>query len=80
MSGIEIYVKDEQEKAQLIQDYLAPDDLYLKALDALKEEMIRQGADLDTKEGKRQFILAVREMNAQFGTELHKELHRSPLP
>ena len=74
MSGIEIYVKDEQEKAQLIQDYLAPDDLYLKALDALKEEMIRQGADLDTKEGKRQFILAVREMNAQFGTELHKEL------
>jgi len=80
MSGIEIYVKDEQEKAQLIQDYLAPDDLYLKALDALKEEMINQGADLDTKEGKKQFILAVREMNAQFGTELHKELHRSPLP
>ena len=74
MSGIEIYVKDEQEKAQLIQDYLAPDDLYLKALDALKEEMINQGADLDTKEGKKQFILAVREMNAQFGTELHKEL------
>jgi len=74
MPGIEIYVKDEQEKAQLIKDYLAPDEEYIRALDALKVEMIQKGIDLDTKEGKKQFILAVRELNARFGTELHKEL------
>ena len=72
MSGIEIYVKDEQEKAQLIKDYLAPDDIYLKALDSLKQEMISQGVDLATHDGKKQFILAVRKLNARFGTELHK--------
>lgn len=74
MSGIEIYVKDEQEKARLIRDYLAPDDLYLKALDTLKQEMINSGVDLDSYDGKKQFILAVRELNARFGTQLHKEL------
>ena len=74
MAGIEIYVKNEREKAELIKNYLAPDDLYLKAIDTLKEEMIGQGVDLDTHEGKKQFILAVRELNARFGTELHKEL------
>ena len=74
MSGIKIHVKDEKEKAKLIDDYLAPDDEYLKALDALKEEMIKKGVDLETREGKKQFILAVRELNAKFGTELHKDL------
>lgn len=74
MPGIEIYVKDEHEKARLIKDYLAPDDLYLKALDTLREEMISQGVDLSTFEGKKQFILSVRELNVTFGTELHKEL------
>ena len=74
MSGIKIHVKDEKEKAKLIEDYLAPDDEYLKALDALKEEFIQKGVDLETREGKKQFILAVRELNAKFGTELHKDL------
>lgn len=74
MSGIEIYVKDKQAKAQLIKDYLAPDDRYLEALEALKKEMISQGLDLESSEGKKQFILAVRELNARFGTELHKDL------
>ena len=74
MSGIEIYVKDEKEKARLVENYLADDEAYLKALDALKEEMISKGVDLQTREGKRQFILAVRELNAKFGTELHKDI------
>ena len=74
MSGIKIQVKDAHEKARLIDDYLAPDVAYLKALDALKEDMIAQGVDLGTREGKKQFILAVRELNAKFGTELHKDL------
>lgn len=74
MAGIEIYVKDGQEKAELIKNYLAPDDRYLKALDALKEEMVTQGVDLNTHEGKKRFICAVRELNARFGTELHKDL------
>ena len=74
MSGIKMQVKDAKEKAKLIDDYLAPDVAYLKALDALKEDMIAQGVDLGTREGKKQFILAVRELNAKFGTELHKDL------
>lgn len=74
MSGIKIHVKDEKEKARLIEDYLAPDEAYLKALDELKAGMIQKGVDLNTREGKKQFILAVRELNAKFGTELHKDL------
>jgi len=74
MSGIKIQVKDANEKARLIDDYLALDVAYLKALDALKEDMVAQGVDLGTREGKKQFILAVRELNAKFGTELHKDL------
>jgi hypothetical protein len=74
MSGIKIHVKDEKEKAKLIEDYLAPDDEYLKALDALKEELIQKGVDLGTREGKKEFIVAVRELNAKFGTELHRDL------
>jgi len=74
MSGIKIQVKDAEEKAKLIDNYLAPDVAYLKALDALKEDMVAQGVDLDTRDGKKQFILAVRELNAKFGTELHKDL------
>ncbi|NJD56070.1 MAG: hypothetical protein FIA94_06655 [Nitrospirae bacterium] len=74
MSGIKIQVKDENEKARLIKDYLAPDDAYLKALDELKADMIQKGVDLETREGKKQFIRAVRELNARFGTELHRDL------
>lgn len=74
MAGIELYVKDEKEKARLIEAYLAPDRAYIEALDALKEELIRQGIDLDTREGKKQFIRAVRELNQKFGTELHKDI------
>jgi len=74
MAGIELYVKDEKEKARLIEAYLAPDRAYIEALDALKEELISQGIDLDTREGKKQFIRAVRELNQKFGTELHKDI------
>ena len=74
MSGIKRQVKDAEEKAKLIDDYLAPDVAYLKALDALKEEMVAQGVDLETGEGKKQFILAVRELNEKFGTELHRDI------
>lgn len=74
MSGIKIQVKNAEEKAKLVDDYLAPDVAYLKALDALKEDMVAQGIDLGTREGKKQFILAVRELNAKFGTELHKDM------
>ena len=74
MSGIKRQVKDAEEKAKLIDDYLAPDVAYLKALDALKEDMVAQGVDLETGEGKKQFILAVRELNEKFGTELHRDI------
>lgn len=74
MAGIEIYVRDEEEKARLIKDYLAPDEEYLKAIDILKETLTGQGVDLNSAEGKKQFILAVRELNSRFGMELHRDL------
>jgi hypothetical protein len=71
MSGIKVYVRNEQEKQKLIKDYLAPDNKYLDALDALKEELIHQGVDLETKEGKKRFIMAVKRLNILFGKDLH---------
>ena len=71
MSGIKIFVKNEQEKEKLIEDYLAPDNKYLEALDALREELRQQGVDMKTIEGKRQFIASVRKLNSLFGKSLH---------
>lgn len=66
MSGIEIYVKNEEEKTKLIETYLEPDNRYLRALDALKEELKNKGIDTESPEGKKIFILEVRKMNDNF--------------
>lgn len=68
MSGIEIYVKDEDEKARLIAAYVEEDERYLKALEGLKEELRQQGVDVSTPEGRRTFAEAVRKMNEAYGT------------
>jgi CO dehydrogenase/acetyl-CoA synthase alpha subunit len=69
MSGIEIYVKDEKEKAKLIEDYLAPDNAYLKAIEELKADIIANGIDMESPEGKRLFIMKVRDLNRRFSSK-----------
>lgn len=73
MSGIRIRVENDQEKEKLIADYLARDEEYLKALEALKQDLARQGVDLASREGRKKFIVAVRELNSRFGTDIHRD-------
>lgn len=63
MSGIEIFVRNGEEKAKLIESYLEFDNKYLKALDRLREELIAKGIDIEKGEGRKTFILAVRRLN-----------------
>ncbi len=73
MSGIRIRVENDQEKEKLIADYLARDEEYLKALEALKQDLAGQGVDLTSREGRKKFIVAVRELNSRFGTDIHRD-------
>lgn len=66
MSGMEFYVKDEQERKRLIDSYVEEDERYLRALDSLKADLRSQGIDLDSPEGKKAFIRAVRELNETY--------------
>ena len=61
MSGI-----SEEEKAHQIKTSFDVDRVYLKALDDLREELTRQGIDIDNGEGRKIFIRAVRKLNERF--------------
>ncbi|MBI5639344.1 MAG: hypothetical protein HZA17_02860 [Nitrospirae bacterium] len=61
MSGI-----SDDEKKHLSKTAALIDEIYSKAFDELREELIGQGIDLESKEGKRIFILAVRKLNERF--------------
>jgi len=56
----------EQEKSHLIETSFEVDRVYLKALDDLREELIGQGIDIDSGEGRKIFIRAVRKLNESF--------------
>ena len=56
----------EEEKAYHIRTSFEVDSIYLKALDELREELTRQGVDIDAGEGRRTFIRAVRKLNERF--------------
>lgn len=66
MSGMEFYVKDEEERKRLIDSYIEEDERYLKALDDLKEDLVKKGIDPDSPEGKKAFIVAVRKLNETY--------------
>lgn len=66
MSGIKIFVRNNDEKANLIDSYLEPDNQYLEAIDRLRDEMIKQGIDVTAPEGRKALILAVRKLNRTF--------------
>ena len=61
MSGM-----SEEEKDHEIKTSFEVDKLYLHALDRLREELISQGIDIDSGEGRKTFIRAVRKLNERF--------------
>ncbi len=56
----------EEEKSHLIETSFEVDRVYLKALDGLREDLIGQGIDIDSGEGRKIFIRAVRKLNERF--------------
>lgn len=57
---------NEEEKSRHIENAFEIDRYYLQALDCLREELTRKGLDIDTGEGRKIFIRAVRELNERF--------------
>jgi len=56
----------EEEKAHQIKTSFEVDDIYLQALDQLREELTGQGIDIDSGDGRKTFIRAVRRLNERF--------------
>lgn len=56
----------EEEKQRQIKTSFEVDRIYLDALDALREELIGQGIDIDSGEGRKVFVRAVRKLNERF--------------
>ncbi len=56
----------EEEKSHMIKTSFDVDRIYLKALDDLREELTGQGIDIDSGEGRKIFVRAVRKLNERF--------------
>ena len=56
----------EEEKAYQIKTSFEVDDIYLKALEQLREQLTQQGIDIDAGEGRKTFVRAVRKLNERF--------------
>ena len=56
----------DEEKEHQIRTSFEVDRIYLQALDSLRKELISQGIDIDSGEGRKIFIHAVRKLNEQF--------------
>ena len=56
----------EEEKYHMIDTSFEVDRIYLRALDQLREELTSQGIDIDSGEGRKTFIRAVRKLNERF--------------
>lgn len=61
MSGI-----NEEEKSHQIKTSFEVDRVYLQALECLREELTNKGIDIDSGEGRKIFIRAVRRLNERF--------------
>ncbi|MEJ2683698.1 MAG: hypothetical protein P8Z71_04810 [Candidatus Sulfobium sp.] len=56
----------EEEKFRHIEASFQIDDVYLRSLDLLREELTSRGIDIDTGEGRKIFIREVRKLNESF--------------
>jgi hypothetical protein len=56
----------EEEKAHQIKTSFEVDRIYLQALEDLRQELLNRGIDIDSGEGRKVFIRAVRKLNERF--------------
>ena len=56
----------EEEKALQIKTSFEVDRIYLRALEDLRQELLNRGIDIDSGEGRKVFIRAVRKLNERF--------------
>ncbi len=56
----------EEEKAKSIKMSFEVDRIYLDALENLRQELTASGVDIDSGEGRKIFIRAVRKLNERF--------------
>jgi hypothetical protein len=56
----------EEEKHRHIEAAFQIDDLYLQTLECLREDLTGQGIDIDSGEGRKVFVRAVRKLNERF--------------
>ncbi|MEJ2696004.1 MAG: hypothetical protein P8013_05085 [Candidatus Sulfobium sp.] len=59
----------EEEKFRHIEAAFQIDDIYLRSLDRLREDLTGRGIDIDTGEGRKIFIREVRRLNESFYEE-----------
>jgi len=55
-----------EEKAALIKTSFEADRIHLRELERLRREFEDRGIDITTAEGRREFTLAVRQLNSRF--------------
>jgi len=56
----------EEEKALQIKTSFEVDKIYLQTLEDLRQELSNRGIDIDSGEGRKVFIRAVRRLNERF--------------
>ncbi len=54
---------NKEEKTHLIENSFHIDKLYMQALECLREELIQKGIDINSGEGRKIFMRAVRKLN-----------------
>jgi len=57
---------DPKEKKHLIGSSFSADDIYLQELGKLRENLARQGVDVETTEGRKIFVKFLRRLNSRF--------------
>ena len=56
----------EKEKKHLINTSFSVDEVYIRELDKLRENLTRQGLDIETPEGRKIFVKFLRRLNSRF--------------
>ena len=55
-----------KEKQHLINTSFSVDETYLRELGQLRENLARQGVDVETREGRKIFVKFLRRLNSRF--------------
>lgn len=50
----------------MIKTSFSVDEIYIRELDKLRENLAREGVDIETREGRRIFVKFLRRLNSRF--------------